>query len=105
MHQAAILSSEKNGIDECLAGFLEVLNVQDFQSVNLIMDSLSRIHSDKVRLETIKADLLEEDTEGQDTFYTEDQKQFLSLFKGCFKSKVDYGAKPAPTDMTTKSLH
>ena len=106
MHQAAILSSEKNYVDGCLAGMLEILNVQDFQSANLIMDSLSRIHSDKVRLETIKADTMSESeyTKGEDTFYTEDQKQFLSLFKGCFKSKAEYGAKPTATDLTSKSL-
>jgi hypothetical protein len=41
MYQASILSCEKNWIDEVLANMLETLNVQDVQSVNLIMESLS----------------------------------------------------------------
>ena len=105
MHQAAILSCEKNDIDECLRRMLGVLNVQDVQNVNHTMDSLSQIHSDKVRLAAMKADLLEEGAEGSDTFYTEGQKEFLSLFKGCFKSKADYGAAPTAAEITTKSLH
>mmetsp|Transcript_20173 Transcript_20173/g.30941 ORF Transcript_20173/g.30941 Transcript_20173/m.30941 type:complete len:91 (+) Transcript_20173:49-321(+) len=41
MHQASILFSDKNWIDECLANMLEILNVQDVQNVNLIMESVS----------------------------------------------------------------
>jgi hypothetical protein len=41
MHQAAILSGEKNILDDCLCNMLEILNVQDVQNVNLIMESIS----------------------------------------------------------------
>jgi hypothetical protein len=41
MHQAAVLSGDKNWIDECLANVLEILNVQDVQNVNLIMESVA----------------------------------------------------------------
>jgi hypothetical protein len=41
MHQAAALSSDRNWVDECLGNMLEILNVQDVQSVNLVMESLS----------------------------------------------------------------
>lgn len=49
MHQAAILSGEKNWIDECLANFLEIVNVQDLSNVNLILESIAQIHYDKVK--------------------------------------------------------
>ena len=41
MYQSSILSGDKNWIDECLANFLEILNVQDVQNVNLIMESIA----------------------------------------------------------------
>lgn len=49
MYQASLLCCEKNWVDECLANMLETLNVQDVQSVNLIMESLSQLHCDKVK--------------------------------------------------------
>jgi hypothetical protein len=41
MHQAAILSGENNWIDECLANFLEIINVNDISNINLILESIS----------------------------------------------------------------
>ena len=41
MHQAAVLSGEKNWIDECLANFLEIMNVNDHPNVTLIIESIS----------------------------------------------------------------
>ena len=41
MYQAALLSGEKNKIDDCLANFLEVINVNDIQTANLILESIS----------------------------------------------------------------
>jgi hypothetical protein len=74
MHQASILSSDKNWIDECLANMLETLNVQDVQNVNLIMESLSQLHYDKVKHGQVKTDFLNFDANDVDTFFTEDQR-------------------------------
>ena len=41
MHQAAVLSGEKNIIDDCLSNFMEIVNVNDLQSVNLILESVA----------------------------------------------------------------
>jgi hypothetical protein len=74
MYQASILSGDKNWIDECLANFLEILNVQDVQNVNLIMESIAQIHYDKVKYGSVKTDFLNFDPNDVDTFFTEDQK-------------------------------
>ena len=74
MHQAAILSGEKNWIDECLANFLEIMNVNDHPNVTLIIESISQIHYDKVRFGKVKTDFLNFDPNEADNFFTEEQK-------------------------------
>ena len=58
MHQSAILSGENNWIDECLANFLEILNVNDLPNINLIMESISQINYDKIKYGSVKTDFL-----------------------------------------------
>jgi hypothetical protein len=41
MYQASILDGEKNQVDACLAGMLDILNVQDILSVTKIIEDLS----------------------------------------------------------------
>lgn len=72
MYQAAVLSGEKNTIDACLANFMEIINVQDAQNVNLIIESLSQMHYDKVKYGSVKTDFLNFDPDETDTFFTED---------------------------------
>jgi hypothetical protein len=105
MYQAAVLSGEKNWIDECLANMLEILNVQDMQNVNLIMESISQMHYDKVKYGSVKTDFLNFDPNDADTFFTEDQKQFLSLYRGCLKSKADFDQNKPSVDLPAVSLH
>lgn len=58
MHQASILASEKNWTDDCLSYMMEILNVQDVSTVNLMLDSLAQIHSDKVKFGAVKTEIL-----------------------------------------------
>ena len=53
---------------------MEILNVQDVSTVNLMLDSLAQIHSDKVKFGTVKTEILNFQPEEADTFFTEDQK-------------------------------
>lgn len=105
MHQSGVLSGEKNIIDECLVHFLEIMNVNDHPNVTLIIESISQIHYDKVRFGKVKTDFLNFDPNEVDTFFTEDQKQFLSLFKASFKSKADFDSKQQYQDIKPTSLH
>jgi hypothetical protein len=58
MYQASVLNSEQNHVDECLTCMMETLNVQDLDSIKLIMDSLAQIHSEKVTCGEIHEDML-----------------------------------------------
>lgn len=40
-----------------------------------------------------------------DNFYTEDQKAFLSVFKGCFKSKTYPESSKSNSEIPASSLH
>lgn len=71
MHQSAILSGENNWIDECLANFLEIINVNDLPNINLIMESISQIHYDKLKYGSVKTDFLNFDPNDSETFFTE----------------------------------
>ena len=53
MYQASILSSDKNWQDECLTGMIQLLNVHDVTSVNYMMESLAKIHYDKVNFGSV----------------------------------------------------
>ena len=48
-YQAAMLSGTNNPIDDCLENIMALVNVQEVTNVNLILESLSSIHHDKVR--------------------------------------------------------
>lgn len=105
MYQASILSCEKNWIDECLANMLETLNVQDVQSVNLVLESLSQLHCDKVKYGQVKTDFLNFDPNDVDTFFTEDQQAFITLLKRCFRAKMDVDPRQQGVEIPADSLH
>ena len=57
-YQSTMLSGTNNPIDDCLKNILDLVNVQDVSNVNLILESLSSIHHDKVRYGQIKTEFL-----------------------------------------------
>lgn len=74
MYQAGVLSGDKNTIDDCLANFLEIVNVNDLPNINLILESIAQIHYDKVKYGSVRTDFLNFDPNDVDTFFSEDQK-------------------------------
>jgi hypothetical protein len=72
MYQAGVLSGDKNVIDECLANFLEITNVNDLANINLILESIAQIHYDKVKYGSVRTDFLNFDPNDVDTFFSED---------------------------------
>lgn len=97
-YQAACLAGEKNPIDDCTTHMMEILNVNDVMNVNLTLESLAQIHSDKVKFGQVKADFLKFDHTDAEDFFTEDQKAFLSIFISSLKSKTDYGVNKGSQD-------
>lgn len=90
MYQAAILASDKNPLDQVSACLMEILNVNDVQNVNLTLESLSQVHTDKLQYGKVKADFLLNDHNNTDNFFSEDQRAFISLFMSCLKTKQEY---------------
>lgn len=45
------------------------------------------------------------DPNESDTFFTEDQKQFISLLKSCFKTKMDFDTSKPGVEIPSDSLH
>ena len=95
--QTAALAPESNTVDECSRYIVELMNVQDFQNVNMILEGLSTIHFDKVKHGQIRADFLvknvfitAEDKErikinNEKQIFTEDEVSFLSIFNNALK--------------------
>ena len=70
------------------------------------MESISQIHYDKVKYGSVKTDFLNFDPNDVDTFFTEDQKQFLSLFKACFNAKADNDPNnKGSQEISSNSIH
>lgn len=83
---------------------MEILNVHDVQNVNLILESLSQIHYDKLKYGKVKADYLNLEQPESDSFFTEEQKAFLSIFMGSLKAKSDEEAYKRGTEVAKTSL-
>ena len=90
MQQAAILNSDLNPVDECSACMMEILNINDVSNVNLTLESLAQIHSDKIKHGRVKADFLTSDFADSESFLSEQQKSFFSLFSNALKTKQDF---------------
>jgi hypothetical protein len=93
MQQAAMLNGDMNPIDECAACMLEIINVNDVTNVNLTLESLSQIHSEKIKSGRVKADFLNNDHADTESYLTEQQKSFLSLFSNSLKTKFEFDSK------------
>jgi hypothetical protein len=49
---------ESNPLDECTRYIIDLLNMQDVQSVNTVLEGLATVHHDKVRYGQIRAEFL-----------------------------------------------
>ena len=110
--QNSYISGENNPIDECMYQIVHLYNLQDEQSVSSVLDSLSSIHSEKVKYGRINSKFLikivrpqddseesekeikpiediDSEEEYKDEIFTEDEKSFLSLFSGTLKAKSE----------------
>lgn len=88
-----MLNGELNPIDECAACMLEIINVNDVTNVNLTLESLSQMHSEKIKHGKVKTDFFTNDFGDTESYLTEQQKSFLSLFNKSLLTKLDLDAK------------
>lgn len=72
IQQTALLTGERNPVDECLGYMMELLNINDALNVQLTLESISQIQYDKLRHGQIKTDFLKLDPEETEDFFTED---------------------------------
>lgn len=110
------MGSENNNIDECLAHCLELLNVNDVQHVILVLDYLSSMHHDKLKFGQIRTDFLlkygaflfpkefQRKDYIEEEIYTEQDKNFLSVFMGCLRVKSEFEANKEIQDISASSL-
>ena len=91
MYQAAILARERTPTDDTCAYMMEIINVNDCANVNLVLEAISQIHYDKLRHGKVKADFLRFDHGDTESYFTEDQKAYLSMFMGSLKVKNEFG--------------
>lgn len=56
---------------------LEIVNINDITNVNLILETLSQIHYDKVRNGKLRKEFLHMDRSDNESIFSEDQKKFL----------------------------
>jgi hypothetical protein len=70
-----------------------------------VLESISQIHYDKIKYGQVRTDFLNFDPNDTDTFFSEDQKQFLSLFKACLKARADFEKGSKIEELSATSLH
>ena len=104
MHQQAVLSCEKNWVDECLAHSMQLLNCQDMKAVNGVLEGLSQIHSTRVQSGEITSEALRLEELNRERFFTEDEREFLNLFKQCFKPKAAFDSRQPSVELEKRSL-
>jgi len=97
--QAAFLAGERNPLDECACCVLEILNVNDVTNANLTLESLSQIQYEKLKHGHIKSEFLKMDRETSQTYFTEDQVEFLTVFSSSLKTKTENGFKKEEIDI------
>lgn len=98
MYQAAILARERTPLDDTCAYMMEIINVNDCANVNLVLEAISQIHYDKLRHGKVKADFLRFDHGDTESYFTEDQKSYLSMFMGSLKVKNEFGLSKKEND-------
>lgn len=78
--------------------------MQDVHSVNMVLEALAQVHHEKVKEGAVSVEQLDREPEATETFFTEDQRQFLRLFKGCFQAKSELDTKRSREPIGSKSL-
>lgn len=91
-------------MDECAACMMEIINVNDVTNTNLTLESLSQIQYEKLKHGKVKTEFLRVDHQDTAQFYTEDQKEFLSLFMASLKTKSELGIKPKEGDLLDQEI-
>jgi hypothetical protein len=71
MQQAALLSGEHNPKDQVAAHVLEIVNVNDITNVQLTLESLSKLHAEKLRSGRIRNEFLNFDLGDTDSIFNE----------------------------------
>lgn len=71
MQQAALLNGDLNPIDECAACMMEIININDVTNVNLTLESIAQIHSDKIKHGKVKTEFLTNDHADTESFLNE----------------------------------
>ena len=92
-HQAAILASERNPIDQVCAHLIESLNINDATNANLTLESMAQIHADKLKHGKVVHEFLNLDHSNTDNYFTQEQKGLLKVFMDTLKAKADYGGR------------
>ena len=80
---------------------LELINVNDANSVNLTLESLSQIQYEKLKHGAIKSDFLRLDRSESAKFFTEDQLEFMGIFSASLKTKSEMGIARDEIDVET----
>lgn len=96
---AAFFAGERNPLDECACVVMEILNVNDVTNSNLTLESLSQIHYEKLKHGQIKSDFLRADKSETQSYFTEDQVQFLTIFSAALKTKSEVGFRQEEQDV------
>lgn len=71
------------------------MNVNDITNVQITLDSLSKLHSDKLRSGKVRQEFTNLDHSDTDSIFNEQQKEFLIQYSGCLKTKKEKGLKSA----------
>lgn len=92
-YQASLLSCEKNDIDQCLKGMMGLVDVQDAASTTVMLETLAKMHSEKVRTGKCVINFDEKEEVMDLTFFSEDEITLLNLFQNCMKTRSDFDAR------------
>jgi thermostable 8-oxoguanine DNA glycosylase len=84
MRQTALLASDQNPLDKLASHFLDLVGINDLASVNMILESLSVLHYDQGKSNTLQPNLNK-----RESIYSEQQQLFLNLFTECLQFEPD----------------
>lgn len=68
---------------------MEIININDVTNVNLTLESIAQIHSDKIKHGKVKTDFLNTDHADTESYLAEEQRSFFSLFSNSLQTKQD----------------
>jgi hypothetical protein len=92
MSQAALLSSELNPLDQFSAYVFEILNCNDYNSVNLTLETLSQVHFDKLRTGRVRQELSKLDRyDEKENIFSDREKLFVKTYVDILRTKQSLG--------------